>query len=167
MSQTVYTQDPAIAIPGLLVDPSHSNFIISKILTDASLSFGLAVTHDVGQTDEEARAPVLTGEVTGGAFFGVALNDVTIEQAATPLGWTVGDTLRILRWGRVWVLSEDVVATIGLPAFVRFTSAGAEEDGAFRTDVDGGDAVALPGATFRTTTSAINELVQVELAPTA
>lgn len=167
MSQTAYTQDPAIAVPGLLVDPGHSNFIISKFLTDASLSFGLAVTHDVGTTDEEARAPTATGEVTGGAFFGVALNDVTIEQAATPLGWTIGDTLRVLRWGRVWVLAEDVVATIGLPAFVRFVAAGAEELGAFRTDADTADAVALPGATFRTTTSAVNQLVQLELAPTA
>lgn len=170
MSQTAYTQDPAIAIPGMLVDPSFDKDIISKFLTDTSLSFGLGVTHDAGETDEEARAPVLTGEVTGGVFFGVAIADVTMEQTVTAsvrVGYSANDVMRVLRSGRIWVLSEDTVATIGLPAFVRFTSAGAEEDGAFRTDADTADAVALPGATFRSTTTGASQLVILELAPTA
>ena len=167
MSQTAYQQDPYIAVPGMLVDSSLDKDIISKVLTDATLSFGLAATHDVGQNDRKARAPAATGEVTGGAFFGVAWFDATIEQADPPVGFSQNDVMGVLRSGRIWVLSEDIVATIGLPAFVRFVAAGAEELGAFRTDADTSDAVALPGATFRTTTSGANQLVVLELAPTA
>lgn len=167
MSQLAYTQDPAVAIPGMLVDSSLDKDIISKFLTDPTLNFGLAVTHDVGETDEEARAPAATGEVTGGAFLGVAIADTTLEQAATAVGYSSGDTMRLLRAGRLWVLTEEAIATIGLPAFVRFASGGGGTIlGSFRTSADTATAVALPGATFRTTTAGAG-LVVVELAPTA
>jgi hypothetical protein len=44
---------------------------------------------------------------------------------------------------------EDAV-TAESAAFVRFVAAGAEQLGAFRSDADGTDAVALPGAKFVT-----------------
>ena len=62
-------------------------------------------------------------------------------------------TLSVLRRGEAWVLTEDAV-TKGADAFVRIANAvGADPLGLFRIDVDGGDAIAMTGARFASTTT--------------
>ena len=62
-------------------------------------------------------------------------------------GYADGDPMPVIKKGRVWVPVEDAV-TSESQAFVRFVADGAEQLGAFRSDVDGADAVALPGSKF-------------------
>lgn len=61
--------------------------------------------------------------------------------------------------GRVWVRAEDA-CTEGGQAFVRFQ---AGDLGRIRSDSDGGNAAALTGSIFRSSTSVAEELVLVEL----
>jgi hypothetical protein len=111
------------------------------------------------------RLPVLTGEVTGDLAYGFALTDPTKPMAnasaPTASNYAQYDQVPVLHQGSVYLLAEDAVATYGKPVFVRFTDGGgALTIGRVRTDADGGEAVALPGAYFAGTCGA-GELVKV------
>ena len=161
MSQTAYQQDPDVALEGQLVDISFAKDIVSGI-AEVAITFGRFVHRSLaGAADDRppvVDVPRLTGEVTGGTLIGVAMSDVTLEETVT--GWAVDETVRIMRSGRVWMLAEDAV-TYGAPVFVRFNAGG---EGRVRSDVDGANAVALPGASFRSIAGA-GELVIVEYNP--
>ena len=88
--------------------------------------------------------PTTSAQVTGLAGLGVTLRSHTQDQEE---GYSDGDPMPVIKKGRVWVPVEDAV-TAESAAFVRFVAAGAEQLGAFRSDADGTDAVALPGAKF-------------------
>jgi len=98
--------------------------------------------------DEECDLPTATGEVTAGRARGVAL----IDRQSTSTNYAADDAVRIAVSGDVWVAVEDAVASGG-PAFVRFTDAGADGLGVFRSDADTSDAVALPNAVFASATA--------------
>ena len=102
--------------------------------------------------------PDATGEVTGLVGQGVVLRSHTQPQNE---GYADGDPMPVMKKGRVWVPVEDAV-TADTAAFVRFVAAGAEQLGAFRSDADGTDAVALPGAKFASDAGA-GELALLEL----
>jgi hypothetical protein len=163
MSQTAYTQEPAVALEGMLVDASFDKDIVSGI-AEVDITFGKFVFRSAaGAADDRppvVDVPDLTTDVTGPLLIGVALSDVTIEQAATPVGWPANSTVRIMRSGRVWMVTEDAV-TYGAPVFVRFNGG---NEGGVRSDVDGGNAVALPGASFRSIAGA-GEFAIVEYHP--
>lgn len=160
MSQTAYQQDPTVALEGQLVDTSFAKDIVTGI-AEVAIPFGRFVHRSVaGAADDRppvVDVPRLTGEVTGGTLIGVAMSDVTLEETTT--GWLANETVRIMRSGRIWMIAEDAV-TYGAPVFVRFTG----NEGQVRSDVDGGAAVALPGASFRSIAGA-GELVIVEYNP--
>jgi len=145
MSQTAYQQDPTVALEGGLVDISTDRDLITGT-ADAAIIFGRFVHRVAGgpADDRPPRVdlPALTGDVTGATGIGFATNDVTIEA---PGGWAVDSVVRILRSGRIWMLAEDAV-TLGAAVS------------------DGGNAVALPGATFRSAAGA-GELAIVEYRP--
>jgi len=110
--------------------------------------------------------PTLTAHVTGDLSFGFTLQD---PSAASTTGENPGyvqyDQIPILREGVMWAISEDAVATWGLPVFVRFTAGGAGQTvGRVRTDADTAKAVALPGATFMGTCAA-EGLIKIEYRP--
>jgi len=160
MSQTAYQQDPTVALEGGLVDISTDRDLITGT-ADAAIIFGRFVHRVAGgpADDRPPRVdlPALTGDVTGATGIGFATNDVTIEA---PGGWAVDSVVRILRSGRIWMLAEDAV-TLGAAVFVRFQGGG---EGRVRSDADVGNAVALPGATFRSAAGA-GELAIVEYRP--
>lgn len=149
MSQTAYSIDPTRALEGQLADISLHRDVVSR-LAESAIPFGRYVTRHTAGTDEQVRLPVLTGEVTGNDG-GFAIADVSIE-AATVGGfdgqWEANDSVPVLKRGRIFLLPEDAV-TKGDPVFVRFTAGGPGQTiGRVRSDIDGGNAVQLPGAFF-------------------
>lgn len=168
MSQTAHTQSPAVAIEGMEADCSLAKDRISGVAT-MEIPFGHFVSATGGGGDDPytVELPDASAKVTDGRGLGVAIADVSIESAdGTGDGYEDDASLAIMRRGRIWVVSEDAVAAIGTPAFVRFAAgAGGSVLGAFRTDADTATAVALPGARFMSTTSGTNQLALLEITP--
>lgn len=166
MSQTAYTQDPAVAVEGMLVDASP-NFDLITAVANVAISFGRFV-HQVaggGADDRPPRValPTATGEVTGTTQVGFSLKDTTLE-ATVAGGYAVDDELTVLRNGRIWMLAEDAVS-FGDAVFVRFAAGGGGALlGSVRSNADTATAVALPGAWFRSTTAGA-DFVVVEYRP--
>ena len=162
MSQTAYTQDPAFGTPGLLFDVSRVQDIVTGIAQEV-LPFGRAVARiAIAGTDD---APPgfdfvdAAGDIDWNLLVGFALSDVTLEKpqgALVTLGWAIDEAVRVLRQGRMWVDVEDAV-TAGADVFVRHTAEAPPLDqlGVCRSDVSGGNAAALPGATFHTSTTGV------------
>lgn len=165
MSQTAYTQDPAVAIEGMLADASFAKEVLSAI-ADEAIAFGRAIARTTGgpADDRPPRAvlPTTAAEITTGVFLGISRADTTLEQAATPVGYAVDTTIGYLRKGRIWVLTEEAVA-LGDPVFARFAAgAGGSILGLFRNDADTASAAQIPGASFRSAVGAAG-LAIVEL----
>ena len=165
MSQLAYTQDPAVAIEGMRVDMSRHVDDLSAT-ADVAISFGLAVTRVAGGAADDrpprAALPTGAGGITGGAFLGVAVADVTLEQLAAAVGYSIDDALTYRRVGRIWVLVEEAVV-LGDDVFVRHAAgAGGTQLGAFRTSADTATAAQVPGASFRSI-AGIGGLAIVEL----
>jgi hypothetical protein len=165
MSQTAHTQDPAVALEGMEADTSLAKERISGLATVA-IPFGHFVSAEGSAENPYAvELPDATAKVTDGRGLGVAVSDVSVESdGGAGNGYEIDDAVPILRRGRVWVISEDAVAAVGTPAFVRFAAGGGGSVlGAFRTDADTASAVGLPGARFMTTSAGAGELVVLEL----
>lgn len=64
-----------------------------------------------------------------------------------------GNSVSVLSRGDITVFAEDAV-TFGAQVFVRIVATGTESFGAIRSDVDGTDAIAWPGAIFQDTSTA-------------
>jgi hypothetical protein len=161
MSQTAYTQDPAVAIEGMLADLGPTD--VRTAIADEAIAFGLGVTRAAGGAADDrpprAALPAAAGDVTSGLFLGIARADTTIEQAATPIGYAVDQEFAYLRSGHIWVNAVTVVA-LGDALFIRHTTS---DFGSSRNDNAAGDADQVPGASFRSATAAINSLALVEL----
>ncbi len=158
--QLVHNTIPEIGREGAIADASSRDILSRLVEASAGLKPGRVVTK--GTATRQVRVPVLTGEVTGGVVMGISVYDAGREPGGTNGEYEQYEVVPVLRRGRVWMLAEDAVAEGGA-VFVRFTSAGAEEDGRVRSDADGGDAVALPGAVYRSTTTTTDQLVLVEI----
>lgn len=92
-------------------------------------------------------------------FLGVFVNatiDAKVNDGAgfaTVDGVDPGETLSVMRIGDTVVATEDAVAFNG-QVFMRIQNAGAGQTlGGFRSDADGGDAIAITGARFRSATA--------------
>jgi hypothetical protein len=170
MAQLSYTQFPDVALEGMVADTQLNKDIVSKIAGASEvIPYGHLVVQDSAENDAVVKLPTVTAEVTDGRAIGVAISDVSREASAiggsANTGYGEEDAVPVLRRGRIWVITEDAVTVVGTPAFARFASGGGGTVlGAFRTDADTATAVALPGATFRSTAGA-GELVLLELNP--
>lgn len=129
-------------LAGQLADIGSHDVVTRANASGGSIPPGVFVTK--GGNEGEAVLPDATGDVTGLVGLGVVGRSNTQAQDE---GYADGDPMPIIKKGRVWVPVEDGV-TAETAAFVRFVAAGAEQLGAFRSDADGGDAVALSGAKF-------------------
>ena len=129
-------------LAGQLADIGNADVITRANSQGAAIPFGTFVTK--GAAEGQAVLPTASAQVTGLAGLGVTLRSHTQPQEE---GYADGDPMPVIKKGRVWVPVEDAV-TAESAAFVRFVAAGAEQLGAFRSDADGTDAVALPGAKF-------------------
>lgn len=148
MPQLTVTDFSEKAVEGGLVDTGFTDKITN--FSDDTVPFGYGL-HE----DGEGKSKLPAG---AGVFRGVALHTVTVEQVAgSDLSYAPNNAIPVLRKGRVWVRAEDAV-TADAQAFLR--QAGGNE-GQFRSDVDGGNAVAV-NAWFRTSAGA-GELVILEV----
>lgn len=155
MSQTVVLADQVTGFEGSLAYGSADHQIISRWAKTA-IPFGRFLVFKTASGAESCDLPTVTGDITAGRQLGFGLWDPAKEPNAA-LGYSAGQMVQILRRGFVWMLTEtDVVE--GSAVFVRFAlatgSGTAPALGKVRKDVDTADAVALPGAVFRTTLAA-------------
>ncbi len=159
MQTTPPTVAPPIGREGLIADSGTKHVDSRLVELAAGLKAGRVVVKGTG--DQQVLLPTTTGEVTGGTAR-ITLYDAMHEPFSPSTDTEYGDKQAVpaLRRGQVWMLAEDAVAPGG-DVFVRFVATGGEELGRVRSDADGGDAVALPGAAFDTTTSGTDELVIV------
>lgn len=132
---------PNVGSPGLLYDVSDDNDIVSLIATTA-IPFGAYIFMS---SDGFCSVPAVTGNVTApvAAQRGVAISD---HNKYSQEGYDIGDAVRVLRRGRIWVLT-DAAANIAIAnaLFVRFAAgAGGTVLGAFRTDADTATASSPP-----------------------
>jgi len=152
--QTSFSVDKQRAYAGMLADAGDKD-TINKIATSA-VPFGCGVVKRAAPADtvEQCGVPTATADVTARPR-GIAVKDETRRgpQAGLPGGYEIGDSVTILKRGRIWVPVEGAVAQDGSP-FCRFAAgAGGTVLGAFRADADTATAVAFPTAVFRTFTS--------------
>ena len=93
------------------------------------------------------------GSVTAvvGIAIGVTVLNIDCDYYDETETIEAGASVIVARKGCFSCTVEGAV-TKGAPVFVRTTAAGAEVLGALRGDADGGDAIALPGAQFGSTT---------------
>lgn len=154
--QLVHTDAMPIARAGMIADSGLVQDVISRSAENTTGARAGTLVVPGTLPESQAVAPTATGQVSDGDALGVVMFDASKEPARGATAITAGneydryDTLPIVQKGRVWVLC-DATATItaNTPAFVRFTAGVGEVLGAFRQDADGGDAVGLPNAVFR------------------
>lgn len=167
MSQLVHTQDFEPAVEGHVADLGPNDIISGFVVSgEGPVGFGLLVSAEgTHENPDGVQLPQASADVTANAR-GVSVADQSIEATVVG-GGTTGfqdqATLGIIRKGRVWVRVEDAV-TPASTVFVRHTADTAPLDklGSFRSNASGGDAVALPGARFKTSAAA-GELALLDL----
>lgn len=148
MPQTTAVGAPATGIAGQVAYPLRPNVFGSVVNGDAAaIPYGVGVVKD--GADDVVDLPTSLAEITND-FRGIAIWQETEEYDAD--GIAVGKSFTILEKGWALVAVEDAVAS-GDAVFCRAVAAGAEQLGAFRSDADGTDAVAVPNAVFRSSTS--------------
>jgi hypothetical protein len=130
------------ALAGQLADIGQADIVTRINASRDTIPFGVFVTK--GTNEGEATLPGATEQVTGTVGLGVVLRSHTQPRGE---GYADDDPMPVIKRGRVWVPVEDTV-TAESEAFVRFVADAGEQLGAFRSDADGTDAVALPGAKF-------------------
>lgn len=140
--------------------------VADVILNETNVPFGVLVVEDTtGLSDDRAHLPQATGDITTvGKVAGLAIHTHAVEQnkgGINNLGYEPQSAMSVMRKGRAYVEVEDAVLKGGLP-FVRFVAGASEQLGAFRSDADTADAVALPNARFVTSAGA-GELAIVEI----
>ena len=156
--QTTFTILNPLAYAGLVADAWHGRDIANRIAGSldgyfTGLNPGLAV---VRVSDSNV---VVHPTTTLAAFEGVVTH--VDKEPSDPL-FPEGDVVGILKKGRIWCVFENPEATTlgSTTLFVRVVAAGDEQLGAFRTDADGSDAVALTGAKV-TAIDTVSGLVEI------
>jgi len=149
MSQTAYNTNMTVAVAGMFADSAGNPKKVSTYKNpDAEIPFGLGVVKVAGQPDQVALP---TGASTAASLLGIAHRDLTVElgQATLENAYPVESAVAVMSRGRIWVRAEEAVAPTDA-VYMRIASPGAapEAIGAFRNDVDGGDALLLTGCRF-------------------
>jgi hypothetical protein len=126
--------------------------VAAVIPNESNVPFGVVVVRDdsgLSEKEDIAMLPNAAADITSiKNVFGVAVHQHTIEQnigGVSNLGYAPVSEMSILRKGRIWVETEDVV-TQASDVYVRHVAGAGEQRGALRSDTDGGDADILPSA---------------------
>lgn len=138
MVQTTYSVTADKAFAGLLGDGSDGvRDILSRASEEASAHpFGVGVTV-TGATDPVTQ--YLLPAATGFTFLGVVAHTHALDNRALTLdnGVENGDTVDVVRKGRIWVPVEQTVTPFTSVPFLRHTANGpTDQPGFFRTDAD-------------------------------
>jgi hypothetical protein len=133
-----YTAAPALGYAGMIAESQSIQDVASKVVTTASVAFGLAVGR--GATDGSVR-------LGGTGFEGIAIADKT----RTADLFAVGETAGVIRKGTVWVVATTAVTPADPVTFTAATGV-----------IGAGLATTITGAKFETS-GGIGALVRVYL----
>lgn len=137
-TQLSYSDTPTAGRPGLEYDVSASNDIVSWV-ADEAIPYGVWVSETV---EGHCELPDTSAEITANKG-GIALID---PAKASGAAYAIGDVVRVLRRGRVWVSSEETLVKSDT-LFARFAAgAGGAQKGSFRNDADTASAATPVGA---------------------
>ncbi len=156
MAQLSYSVNMAIGAEGAIAEGAIPNRKVSGRAASAIPPGRGVFAAATGEDPPLVALTNATGKVTGLDFVGFSILDSTAESSdGTNGAFAANDILAILKQGEIWLRSETAVAAAYTQVFVRFTAgAGDLTIGRVRTDVDGTNAVALPGAIFLDTCAA-------------
>jgi hypothetical protein len=136
--------------------------VAAVIPNEANVPFGVLVVRDdstLPLKEDIAMLPNVAGDITSiKNAFGVALHQHTIEQnigGVSNLGYAPVSEMSILKRGRVWVATEDVV-TQASDVYVRHIAGAGEQRGAFAGAADASDNSILPHARWFKGSQVIN-----------
>ena len=150
--QSAYSVNKALGYPGMVADAVDT--VRASKAAAALVNFGTFVCRRASPADgvEQCANPAASADVTARPR-GIALKDETRKNSTggNVGGYAVDDQVVYLRKGRVVVSVEAAVTQDGA-VFVRFAAGTFTQLGAFRGDADTASAVALPGATYLTST---------------
>lgn len=129
MSQTTVNSLPLRAFEGMVADKPERE---TSGLASALIYFGkgISVSATVGLDDEP---PIVNPYASGEVFHGIAGADVTVERMASAAGvpnqapygaFLAKTSVRIIRKGRVWVLTADAVDDLTKSVFIRNATPG-------------------------------------------
>lgn len=145
-------------LPGQVADIGPSDIVTRINAGAAAQGFGVFVT--AGPVQGQALPPALAVDITGIGALGVVVRSHTQPRTE---GYQPTDPMPVMKKGRIWVTVEDAVAAEAA-AFVRFViGVPGQVLGAFRSNVDGGNAAALPNAKFVTTQAVAGGLALLDL----
>lgn len=182
-SQTSYLQVPNAAFQGQLADVGPHD-ILSYAFLDAvntNAEFGLALVR-VTAAGHDPTSPLnlttgvpsyITGAVklatqTGDLVLGVGVHQMIAPGTKASDAFTgqqgieQGQTVNVLRKGRIWVFCEDIVDPTK-SVYARYSANVFTKIGAFSGASDGGHNDLLDGAKFLTATTANGQLAVLEL----
>ena len=160
MTQTSYSQNPAIGVAGQVRNGRLSD-AITRIVEGATVAAGLGVIG--GTAEHQAKSPVAAFTTK---FLGVVRHDPTLAPADQ--SFAAGDQIGVVVKGVVLVAYEaDTAPTADTPAYCRHTANGAGKLtlGAFRADADTANASVVPGGMWRRVFTA-DGLAELELVGT-
>lgn len=161
---TVESTDSDAGFTITRTNPSTGVLTLTELVAqEEAVGFGKLVCWDDKRTVDTCRLPRQSTDITA-AVWGVAVADTSKEtRVSSPYGgYSAGEAVPVLSKGRIWVISEDAVTSVGTPAYARYTATGSQSLGAFRTTADSSTAALVPRARFVTLCSA-GGLVQLEL----
>jgi hypothetical protein len=136
--------------------------VAAVIPNESNVPFGVLVSRDdstLANKEDIAMLPNIAGDITSiKNAFGVALHQHTIEQnigGVSNLGYAPVSEMSILKRGRVWVETEDVV-TQASDVYVRHIAGAGEQRGAFAGAADASDNSVLPYARWFKASQVVN-----------
>lgn len=167
--QTTYNLAPPVAFAGMLADIGNNDVVcmINKE-SAASMPFGFAVCFQGSTVDKGALNPDATTDKIAGlvvhshAYADTALGLGTAGAGTAVKGVLPGQTINVLRKGRMWVKVEEAVVP-GDRLFIRAVATGAEVEGAIRKSADGTDCIDSSAQGVFLTTAAADGLAVLEV----
>ena len=153
------------AFEGSPYDGSSDSYRVTAVNTAADSAVGRACLV-VPASPARFSQPV----GSAGVFMGILQHSHALDTGliTTPdTAWPQNKPGAILRKGRIWVVSESIVASVSDLVYYRHTDVGADPEkfGRFRADDDGGsgDVTQVVAAKWVTTTTAVGQLAVLEI----
>ena len=158
-------EDRAYTVTAIIGVGGNGTAVVSEVTAPGGTDIGLGLVVVQGTGDNEARLPTSGDTATDAVGISVKNTDSEVNAGDPVLETTFipGSIVSAMQEGAAFVFTEDAVV-VNAAVFFRITAATLpdEQVGRVRSDVDGGDAVALFGSRFLTSAAA-GELVKVSI----
>ena len=157
--QLTYGIDPDRAREGSLAD-IQNGYIVTGIADDPIEPGRVVIANG---DDKTMRLPAAAIDITGSIVGGIAMLDASVEPTSgtNPL-YPPESAFPVVRKGRIWCRSEDVIAAPG-PVYVRFQNGSGTNPIGRVSGTTHADKGLLAGARWLTKTTAVNQLALLEI----